>query len=336
MLSGEVLPGRLRVLVTAACVIIVVAGMKAAADILNTFFLSTLIALAILPLPQWLMRKKLSRGLALGLTLLLVVFGGLAVLSLLGGSIAGLMNALPAYEARLSAMKVDVEGFLSAQGVQVSKLLPEDLLSPSRLLSIAASALSAVGAGLGSALVLIILSVLILAELTEPSETHPREAEPTHKVLASFNDHIVEIRKYITITGWTGLVTAVADYLLMLAVGVDFAITWAVLAFFLSFIPNIGVFFALILPAVLAFLESGWISAVIVAAGFVLINFVVGSVLTPQLMAKGLELRLVVLIAGLLFWTWVLGPPGAIVSVPLTVVVKRIFLSWNTARDRVE
>jgi len=330
MTSETSLPLPLRVLLSAACLIIIIAGMKAAADILNTFLLSTLLALAILPLPKWMMRRGLSRGLSIGLTLLVVIIGGLAVLSLLGGSIAGLIDALPTYESRLTVMKADVDNFLSAKGIDATKLVPQDLLAPAPLLNIAATFLSGIAGGLSSALILMVLAMLILAELAQSHDSHSDAKRTQQRVLDTFNEHMIEVRKYISITGWTGLISAGADYILLLAVGVDFAVTWAVLAFFLSFIPNIGVLLALIPPALLAFIASGWVSSLFVVGGFLVISFIVGSLLTPQLMAKGLELSLLLVIGGLVFWTWVLGAPGAIVSVPLTVVVKKLVVDWSS------
>jgi AI-2 transport protein TqsA len=321
-------PLPLRFLLTAACLIVLIAGMKAASEILNLFLLSTLLALAILPLPQWLMRKRVSKGVAIGLTLLLVIFGGLGVLSLLGSSIAGLIRALPTYAVRLTEMKNEIERILGSKGIEISTLLPPDVLSPPHLLNLAATFLTGVAGGLSYALVLIVLAVLILVELAGARSTSEQDSGTGQAILASFNDHLIEVRKYISITGWTGLITAAADYLLMLVVGVEFAITWAVLAFFLSFIPNIGVLLALIPPALLAFLTLGWGSGFIVIAGYLIISLVVGSLLAPQLMARGLELSLLLIISGLVFWTWVLGPPGAIVAVPLTVVAKRFIMEW--------
>lgn len=328
MTARPLLPPYLRILVTAACIVIIIAGMKAAADILNVFLLSTLLALAMLPLPQWLMRKKISRGLALGITLLIVIFGGLAVLSLLGSSVAGLIGALPTYESRLIGMTADLKQLLAERGIELSKLLPADLLSPTHILSLATGFLSGLAGALSYSVLLIVIAVLILAELAGVSEDPAVDRNATDLFIARFSDHLVDVRKYISITGWTGLLIAVADYLLMLALGVDFAITWAVLAFFLSFIPNVGVLLALLPPAFLAFVASGWVSALVVVAGFLIISFVVGSLLTPQLMAKGLEVRLFLIISGLVFWTWVLGAPGTIVSVPLTVVVKKLAAAW--------
>lgn len=320
--------GPLRLFVFGACAVILIAGMKAAADLLNTFLLSTLMALAVLPLPMWLLRRGISKGISIAITLSLVVVGGLAVLSLLGGSIASLVNTLPSYAARLTTMRSDIEAFLIPRGIDPSKLLPEDTFAPAHVLNMASAFLSGVAGTLGNALILIVLSVLILVEFVGSPEGTTPQAGPTQMVLVRFKEHLTEVRKYISITGWTGLITAGADYILLLAVGVDFAITWAVLSFFLSFIPNIGVFLSLIIPALLAFLVRGWAAALVIVGGYLLISVVVGSLLAPRLIAKGLELKFLHIIASLLFWTWVLGAPGAILAVPLTVVVKKIIVEW--------
>ncbi|HUI65951.1 MAG TPA: AI-2E family transporter [Bacteroidota bacterium] len=327
-MNEERASGAVRLFVVGACTVILIAGMKAAADLLNTFLLSTLLALAILPLPTWLLRKGISKGVSIAITLSLVVIGGLAVLSLLGSSIASLVNTLPSYAARLTSMRADVEAFLIPRGIDPAKLLPEDTFAPSHLLNIAEAFLSGVAGTLSSALILIVLSVLILVEFVGAPETSTPASGTTQMVIARFEAHLNEVRKYISITGWMGLITAAADYILLLAVGVDFAITWAVLSFFLSFIPNIGVFLSLILPALLAFFAHGWIAAIVIVGGYLLISVIVGSLVAPRLMAKGLELKFLHIVASLLFWTWVLGAPGAILAVPLTVVVKKFIVEW--------
>ena len=120
-----------------------------------------------------------------------------------------------------------------------------------------------------------------------------------------------------------GLMTAVADVILLVILGVDFPLLWGVFSFLFNFIPVIGGLLAMLPPFGFALLEFGWTKALIVVIGFVLISSLVDNVLKPKLMRQGLDISILVIFLSLLFWSWVLGPSGAILAIPLTLLVKR-------------
>jgi predicted PurR-regulated permease PerM len=142
------------------------------------------------------------------------------------------------------------------------------------------------------------------------------------------------INKYFSIKIAVSFLTGVLVYTLLWVVGVDHPALWAFLAFLLNFVPNIGSFLAAI-PAILLALvqpELGGGSALVVAVGFALINIVIGSVLEPRIMGRGLDLSNLVVFLSLLFWGWVLGPVGMLLSVPLTVAAKIILEAFPEGR----
>jgi predicted PurR-regulated permease PerM len=104
--------------------------------------------------------------------------------------------------------------------------------------------------------------------------------------------------------------------------GVDYYLLWGLLAFLLNYIPTIGSFFALLPPALLALIQFGIVEAIVVVIVFVIINTLIGNIIEPRFMGKGLGLSTLVVFLSLIFWGWVLGPVGMLLSVPLTITIK--------------
>ena len=130
------------------------------------------------------------------------------------------------------------------------------------------------------------------------------------------------INKYITIKTWISLITGLLATILLYIIGVDYPILWGVLAFLLNYIPTIGSIIALIPPAMLAFIQFGIGDTIFVVAGYLVINTVMGNILEPKFMGQGLGLSALVVFLSLIFWGWVLGPVGMLLSVPLTITIK--------------
>jgi len=140
------------------------------------------------------------------------------------------------------------------------------------------------------------------------------------------------IVSYMSLKTMLSLLTSVLVGILVWFLDIDFPILWAMLAFFLNFIPNIGSIMAAILPVLLAFIQFDLKMALIAAAGYLAINVVIGNFLEPRIMGKGLGLSTLVVFISLVFWGWVLGPVGMLFSVPLTMIVKIIMENFEETR----
>src|SRR4030043_515746 len=160
----------LRVLIGAACCVIILAGMKAIAPLLTMVLLAWLMAYSITPLPNWLMRKRVPSALAVLVTLLMVVIGGITVASLLGLSIAGLIQKLPTYQADLTSLRDNVIAFLSGRGFDISKIKSLDIFSPARVIQLTSSVLGGLGQLVGNTLILIFLVAIFLFEFAATEE----------------------------------------------------------------------------------------------------------------------------------------------------------------------
>jgi predicted PurR-regulated permease PerM len=311
-------------LVGGACLVIVVAGLKLAAPIVNLVLISFLLAFSISPIQNWLIRRKFSKGLAVIVTVLLILVGGSVLISILTVSLAGLIGKLPDYQARLTSFWNAITAFFIERGINLTSLLSLKEFDPRRVVAVAGKMLEAVLQGLSNSLFIVIIIVFVLVELASLQHRNFRSKSGRTGFQDRVNQAVGDVGKYISITGWNGLINAVANLLLLLVLGVDFALTWAVLSFFFNFIPNIGIVMAILPPAVIALLEFGWVRALVVVAGYLVLNFICESVIKPRSMKARFNISPLVTILSVVFWSWVLGAPGTILAVPLTITLQRL------------
>jgi AI-2 transport protein TqsA len=140
--------------------------------------------------------------------------------------------------------------------------------------------------------------------------------------LERFDYFIHNVQHYMAIKTVISLATGVLVSILLLALGVDYALLWGVLAFLLNYVPNIGSFLAAIPAVLLALIQFGLFRAVFVAVGFLIVNLVMGALIEPRFMGRELGLSTLVVFLSLLLWGWLLGPVGMLLSVPLTMTAK--------------
>lgn len=320
----------LPILAATACAIIIVAGMKVAASLLNNIFLAWLLAYSISPLPHWLMRKRVPTALAVLLTLLIVVVGGLAIASLFGLSVSGLAQKLPVYQTRLNEVLGTLNNISFIKDFDFEKIKSLEVFSPARLVGYVGQLLSGIGGVLGNALLIIFLVAILLFEFAGAQEGVDRNKDNRGTLIARFQDASKDVKTYVAITGVTGLVQAIANTILLAVLGVDFPVTWGVLFFFFNFIPAFGFLLALIPPLIIAFLESGWKLALAVGIGYWILNFIGDNIIKPRFMKKGLDISILAIILSLLFWSWVLGSVGTILAIPLTLFIKNLVIRYTS------
>jgi predicted PurR-regulated permease PerM len=313
----------LRVLLAGACFVVVVAGLKVAAPILNLVLLGALVAQTLSPLPMWLMRRGFNPGSSVLISILVVIAGGLLLVVGFSLSTARLVDRLPAYQEGLVAMRDKLTAGLTARGIDVSQIPLFQPLDPARAMTAARAFLGGLASALGSSILVILIAAVVVYELTVMRANTDRQAV-AGSLAARFDAVTADSRQYIALTGLVGLMQAGAILVVLLLAGVDAPITWAVLFFFFQFIPGIGIPIALTAPALLALLEHGWQRALVVVLGCWFVNLVGDNVIKPKYYVTGLDLSLTTMVFALIFWTWVLGPAGTILAVPLALTLKRL------------
>jgi len=313
----------IKVLIGGACLFIVVLGMKYTASILSPILLAVVIAVSVDPLINWLERKGLSSGLALLVTLILMFLVIVGVIGLIGYSISGMTASVPQYADNLQGQNENLGTFLNSRGIDTPSLQGIDFSPVLKYVGTLFGGILGLFSGLLMMLMVFIFLLVATPGLTNKVSTDFSADSPT---IDRFRGLANDLREYVSITTGINFLVGAVNTVFLLILGVDFAILWGFLAFLLGYIPSVGFWLALIPPAALAFMEFGTTKALIVVIGYVVINGGVQNFIQPKLMGKGLNLSSLVVVLSLFFWAWVLGPMGALLAVPLTMIVKDVIL----------
>lgn len=307
---------------TAAALVLVVAGLKAGASFLLPLLIAAFLAMATWPIVK-LLKRWLPDALAIVLSFVTVVFG-LAFLSvMMGGSIANFTASLPQYEERFNELGRDAGEWLRGLGVDIPEDKELDLgPEPEDLLRMISSFLQSLVSALSNAAVVLLLMIFMLFEANGLPDKMRRVLKNPEEDLAQAERITDSVTGYLSVKTGMSLVTGILWGIFLGILGVDFPVLWGLVAFLFNYIPNIGSVIAAIPPIMLALLQGGPSLALGVVAGNIGINQVMGNVIEPRLMGRRLGLATLVVFISLLFWSWIFGPIGMILSVPLTMVVK--------------
>jgi len=317
----------LKVVLILAGFSIIIFAMKLSAPILSSFLLAVIIGISVLPATSWLIRKGVTTWLALLITIVLVFLGVLGLIAVIGISVMSMINTLPQYQENMLDLLESFKTSLSSLGVEQSDLESAvGGVETGRVVNFLGSFLGGILSNLSNLLVM--LMVLIFFILGAPLlNTKIRKKYSSDSPFISRSRTLFrELQQYVIITTWINFLVGLVNTIFLFILGVDYAVLWGILSFLTGYIPNIGFWIALIPPFLLALMQFGIGRALIVLVGFIVINGGVQNFLQPKMMGKGLNLSLLVVTASLFFWAWVLGPMGAVLAIPLTMIVKDVFL----------
>jgi predicted PurR-regulated permease PerM len=314
----------LRVLITIAALVVTVWGLKWAAPVILPLLAAAFLAVLCIPPMRRLERHRVPRLLAM----IVVITGAslvlLLVVALVGSSLAQFQSEIGTYQSQLNEMVAAATARLGLD-IDTDQLLPE--LDASAILRLAGNAAAELVSVAGNVFVVILLLIFMLVEtngLTEKLRAARRAAGKSDapESLADIGIAARKVHDYLAIKAAVSGATGIAAALMCWALGVDFPLLWGLVAFLFNFIPNIGSIIAAIPPVLLALVGVGPGTAALLAGGYALINLVLGNIVEPKLMGDRLGLSTLVVFVSLIFWNWVWGPVGMLLSVPLTVIVK--------------
>jgi AI-2 transport protein TqsA len=310
-------PSFLRVMLVLAATVVVFVGMRLAAPILDPILFAVVLALLFSPLYAWLRRRRIPTPLALvimlvGLTLLFVAIAGI-----LGVSIARFSGDITSYTGKLNDQLDNIQSLTKSLGVSKADL--HKALSPSALTGAIGAILSGVADFLSNLFLILVIVLFLLAEGPDMMNRLRASTGPEHPQVARLTIFGRNVIRQLGLRAIVNLFTAAGVTILLLVLRVDFPLMWGILAFFLSFIPWIGLPLAVAPAVVLALAEHGVTTAVLVVVGVIVINVLAENALSPMLMGRGLSLSPTVLFLGFIFWAWLLGGPGAFLAAPLTI-----------------
>jgi AI-2 transport protein TqsA len=311
-----------RILITAAAFVVIVAGMRAASSILVPFLLSMFIAIICAPPLFWMQRKSIPNALAVLSILIGIIVLCLLLAGFVGTSLNDFSKALPVYEKRLAEMTAAIVSWLKHLGLEISGPVLTDYLDPGKAMKMAANTLAGLSGLLTNVFMILLTVIFILLEASGlPQKVRNALGDPEES-LGQFKNFTESVNRYLALKTVFSLATGVAIAIWLGVVGVDFALLWGLVAFLLNYVPNIGSIIAAIPAILLALIQLGVGPALLTCLGYVVVNVVFGSILEPKFMGRRLGLSTLVVFLSLVFWGWVLGPVGMVLSVPLTMIVK--------------
>ncbi len=305
-----------------ACIVVVLAGLKAASSLVVPFLLATFLAVLLSPPFVTLRGHGLHSGLAL-----FAMIAGLAVLgfltvTVLRSSLDQFIDSLPTYEANL---RVQLENFwqlLAEFGIEVPRELIADNLNPQLAMNYAGRLARALSGMIGQVFIIFLVVAFMLMEAAQFERKLHAIPNIQPDTIAALDQNFQDVRRYVSIKSVMSLLTGILVGVGLWALGVDNALFMGVLAFFLNFVPTIGSIIAAIPGVILAFIQFGPSVAMYTAGLYLAINVGIGNVLEPRFMGDGLGLSALVVVLSMIFWGWLLGPVGMLLSVPLTLVLK--------------
>lgn len=312
-MTAAPLPRLHRQVLLAAGLMIIAAGLHAAAATVNLVLVSLLVAMSVSPIPYLLTKRGLRHGTAVLLTVLAAVAGGVLLIGALAGALSGLQEKLPTYQAAMASLFGDLNARLAARGVSVNSFLTPD---PERIVTVAQHLVRGALSALGYGLFALILVALILIELPQRPEGDGKAGDARSR----FEQVSLGVRRFVALTGLVGAGQSAVNLLVMLALGTDFALVWGVLFFLLSFVP-FGFAIGLLPPLAVTLLEQGPTKAAVLVGVLLVANLVSDNVVKPKVMGQSLGLSPLVIVLSLLGWGYVLGAVGALLAVPLTITM---------------
>lgn len=321
------LPMLVAVAISLAAIGLSLALLQSISGIIAPIFLAVNLMVVAYPLFVWLVASRVPRGIAAVITGVAVFTVILLGAAMLVWSITAMIGALSEYSERFVELfdrGVSLLGSFGIDNVSFTESL--DSISPESLLGLAGGLISNASGAAGIILIILVAMVFMIVDLTMLT----KRTTLTHRLHPEFTDAISSfvagIRRYWVVTTVFGLVVAVLDGIVLVALGVSLPLVWAVLSFVTNYIPNVGFFLGLVPPALLAYFEQGPVTATFVIAAYGVINVVFQAFIQPKVAGDAVGVTGTISFISLLLWAWVFGPLGALIALPSTLAVKALLI----------
>jgi AI-2 transport protein TqsA len=316
-----------RVLFIVAALVVIIWGIYQSQSVLVPFLVSVFLAVIGTSPLLWLERKRVPSVIAV----LLVVGGIIGILlvigALVGSSFSQFSNALPSYEARIQEKFLALKELLTSKGIESPDRLVLKYVNPGAVMGMTASLLSGFGLVLSNIVLILLTVTFILLEASSFPVKLRAVLDVPQAVLPQLGRFVDTMKRYVVIQTAISLTAGILIGTLLAVLGVDFPVLLGLLAFLLNYVPNLGSIIAAIPAVLLALIQYGMGRAALVAAGYIVIYFILGNIVQPRLMGRGLGLSALVVFLSLIFWGSLLGIVGMVLAIPITMTFKIAFES---------
>jgi predicted PurR-regulated permease PerM len=275
----------------------------------------------------WLKQKKIPSVMAVLIVISVMIIIIILIGAQLGTSINSFLYELPLLQERISEQVTDFSNLLRSKGFSGTEKILLDYINPAAIMKLTGGLLSSLSSIISDLILILLTVTFILLEVSSfPKKLRAILGDPD-QVFPRFTKFVVDMKRYMVIKTIINLAAGILIGLWMFILDVQFPILWGFLGFLLHYIPNIGAIIAVIPPAILAFVQLGMGSALLVMVGNIIIGFIIGNMIEPRLMGRKLGLSTLVVFISLVFWGSLLGLIGAILCIPLTMTLKFAFES---------
>ena len=306
-----------------ASVIIVLAGVKNASEIIVPFLLSLFLAIILLPAYNFFNKKGLPEGLSLFFVIGMFILFISLVAQLIGSSVHDFNSNIDFYSEQLTVYYHSFVVIAAKVGIEISADELSSMINSKQIMSFASQIMQSIGSMFTNGFVVLLTIIFMLLESSN-FKSKIAYATENSGAISHIEKISSQIKEYMVLKAIISLFTGLIVWIALLIIGTDYAFLWAVIAFLFNFIPNIGSIIAAVPAVLLTLVQLGSLSSMIVATLYVAINVIIGSVVEPKVMGKGLGLSTLVVFLSLIFWGWLLGIVGMLLSIPLTIMIKII------------
>jgi len=310
-----------RGLIIAGAGALIVTLLTTMAPLLTPVLLAIFIAIVAAPTLAWMRRKGVPKWGALFLIVFVLFDIGSLLALVMTGALEGFRNSLPGYQERFALLAQQFGSMLAGTGVDNPVSAATLLMDPARLMRLVPRLLSSAGDVVATGLVVLLTVFFILVEIPTMAPKLRAAFQLTPDGELRLQQVLGNIKRFLQIKALTSLATAGCVWLLLWLFGIDFSILWALLAFFLNFVPIVGSILMMIPAVLLALVQFDLGTALLVAAGYLVINTMIGSVIEPRIMGKGLGISTLAVFIALMAWGWLFGAVGMFLAVPLTTAL---------------
>ena len=290
-------------------------------------FLALNLLIAAYPIYTGLTRIKAPKILAAVVTMLAVFVLLMLGIGAIVWSVTQVVTVLTQYSDQFVTMYTSAIDWLAQFGLDQEGLLNSlKTISPSSVIDFAGGILSSTSAASGIVAVMVVGVVFMTMDIPSMQErlgiTHRQHPGLTDSISAVTSG----VRRYWVVTTLFGLIVALINGGIIAVLGVSLPLVWIVLTFITNYIPNIGFVIGLVPPALLALVEKGPVTALIVVIAFCVVNFILQSLIQPKFTGDAVGITPVISFISLLVWAWVFGPLGALIALPATLTVKALLI----------
>lgn len=321
MISTAAFSPPARATIVAGACALVIGLMKWAAPILTPLLLAVFIVIIATPALRWMRRHGVPKWGALALITFVLLDAGSLLALMTTGALEGFRDSLPTYQERFLALGQAFGRWAEGVGIEGAPAAVPDLLDSNKVTAGVRALLSSAGNLFATGLLVLLIVIFMLLEVSTLPAKLSAAFHMTEQAEERLRRLLDAINRYMQIKCLMSLATAASAWLLLWLLGIDFASLWAVLAFFLNFVPVLGGILMMIPPVLMALVQTDLQTTLLVTGGYLLIHVVIGDLLEPRIMGKGLGISALTVLIALLFWGWLFGTVGMFLAVPLTTAL---------------